>query len=291
MIKTILRKPYRILLTKLTARAIKKHNPKIVTVMGDGQTSIGREIIYTLLKQRFPVRRNLESPEAEFSVPLTVLGYLKYPKNFLEWLWITIKTCFSLVLNPQYNHVLILELNFLDPEILLHWLKILKPEATLITGSVPIDYSELGIKKVVKITTSHANDILKPFEIAAMQIGRFYRLTPGEIEKALSNFTLPSSKIRYFPGINDSIIIDATHLQYPIKLESVLELAQQESSRKENVIFTDLKADKAALKNTAWKINPKNYRPKEDDIIIFRGNRDELLQKHEYLFQSSTPLV
>jgi len=290
MIKSLLRKPYRKLLTKLTIKTINKHDPKIIAVMGDGQTSIGREIVYTVLKDHFPVRRNLESPESEFSVPLTALGYLRYPKNYFEWLKITLKIMFSLAVSPKYNHFLIFELNFFNPDILHHWLITLKPEAALITGSVPLDYSELGIKKVVKISGSLPDDLIKPFEMAAMQIGRFYRLKPEQIDRSLAKFTLPISKIRIFPGINNSTIIDATHFQFPIKIDSALELVDKKDSHNEKVAFTNSKRDKTLLKNAGWRVNPTKYQPKNNSIIIIRGNRKEMLQKYDYLFESNTPL-
>ncbi len=295
MIKKLFRKPYRKILTWLTLRTLVKHNPTVIAVMGDGQTSIGREMIYDLIKQKFPVRRNLESPEAEFSVPLTVLGYPTYPDNYPEWIWVLIKSYFLVRKNPSYRHFLILELNFMDPEILSHWLKILKPETALIVGSVPVDYSEFGIKKIVKITDIHPEDILKPFEMAVHQIGRFYRLEPQEIEQAIKNFSLPSSKIRFYPGKNSSVLIDATHYYLPVRLDAVLELVingDDEEEKSNKIIFSNLKNDKILLKDyPKWQLNPKRYSPQPNDVIILRGNRVKNIDKYEYLFESKIPLV
>jgi len=291
MLKKILRKPYRKILTRLTKAIIKKHNPSIVVVMGDGQTSVGREIIYSILKTNFPVRRNLESPEAEFSVPLTVMGYLKYPQNIFEWVVVTLKFYFSLKTKPPYKHFLVLELNFTDKDILTHWLLTLQPEAALIVGSVPIDYSELGISKVVKISNSHPEDILQPFHMAAIQMGRYFRLDKQEVEEALKNFTFPSSKIRIFPGKNGSIIVDGTHFQLPINLTSVLEVMQDENSTDDRYIFTKIESDIKQLRNSTWNINLKNYQPKQNDVVILRGNRKTTLEKYDHLFESKEPFV
>ena len=295
MINKIFRKPYRKILTKLTLQTLAKHNPTVIAVMGDGQTSIGREMVYNLIKRRFPVRRNLESPEAEFSVPLTVLGYPNYPNSYPEWIWVLIKSYFLIRKNPSYTHFLILELNFLDSEILSHWLKVLKPETALIVGRTAVDYSEFNIKKVVKISVSHHEDILKPFEMATQQIGRFYRLDPKEIDEAIKSFSLPSSKIRFYPGKNDSILIDATHYYFPIKLGAALELVvngQGETEEGNKIIFTNLKNDKIILKNRPeWQVNPKNYTSQPNDVVIIRGNRVRNMEKYEYLFESKIPLV
>ncbi len=292
MLNKIFRKPYRELLAKLTAQALYKHKPNIVAVMGDGQTSIGRELVYHMIKSKFPARRNLESPEAEFSVPLTVLGYPNYPEKHWEWFWILIKYFFLIKKNPPYKHFLILELNFMDPEILSYWLKVLKPETVLIVGKVPLDYSEFSIKKVVKISHTHPEEILKPFELAAQQIGRYYKLGSEEVEKAIKTFSLPSSKIRFFPGINSSIIIDATHYYFPINLNSVLELVINDTDVGQKIIFTFNKKDQKPLKERDdWQINPQNYDPEPNDVIILRGNKFKNMHKFEYLFASKMPLI
>ncbi len=292
MLNKIFRKPYRRLLTNLTKLTLKKHQPTIIAIMGDGQTSIGREIVYHLIKTRFPARRNLESPEAEFSVPLTVLGYPSYPEHSWEWVRLLLKSYFLVKKNPPHKHFLILELNFIDPDLLSHWLKVLDPETALIVGRVPVDYSEFGIKKVVKINQTHPDDVLKPFELAVQQIGRFYNIEPNVIEQALSSFSLPSSKIRFFPGINNSVIIDATHYYFPIKLDSALELVQDDTEIGRKIVFTKNKKDINALKqHSDWLKNPKNFTPQNNDAIVLRGNKTVTMQEFEHLFASHMPLI
>jgi hypothetical protein len=289
MLKKLLRQPYKKLLAKLTEKTIEKHQPSVIAVMGDGQTAIAREIVYHLLKQKYPVRRNLESPEAEFNIPLTVLGYPKYPYTIFEWLEVLIKNYFNLKRIGPYRHFLVLELNFVDSKILDFWLKVLKPETALIVGNVPLDYSEYEIKKVVKITRHAGKDILGPYRIAVTQLGRFYNFTPEEVEKALESFSLPQSKIRFFPGKNGTTIIDATHYYFPIALSSVLELADAQEKTSRLILFSHLKADKNLVPKDAL-LNPKNYQPQENDIIIIRGRRDKKLVELEKLFTTRGPL-
>jgi len=292
MLNKIFRKPYRALLSELTTQTLKKHKPTVIVIMGDGQTSIGREIVYHLIKYKFPARRNLESPEAEFSIPLTILGYPNYPEKGWEWVWILVKSFFLIKKNPPHKHFLILELNFIDPEILAYWLNILKPETALIVGKMPLDYSEFHIKKVVKISNTHPEEVLKPFEMASQQIGRFYRLDAKEIENAIKTFSLPSSKIRYFPGINGSIIIDATHNYFPINLNSVLELVINDTDIGQKIIFTNNKKDLKTLKDQpGWAKNPKNFTPQSNDVVIIRGSKVKNLYKYEHLFSSRMPLI
>lgn len=288
----ILRKPYRKILTWLTKKTLQKHNPTVIVVMGDGQTSIGREMVYHLIKSKYPARRNLESPEAEFSVPLTVLGYTTYPQNALAWLWLLIKSYFLIIKNPSYHHFLVLELNFVLPDLLSYWLDVLKPDSVLIVGRVPLDYSEFGIKKVVKISQTHTEETLKPFKLAASQLGRYYKLSQEDIDKALKAFSFPSSKIRYFPGTNGSILIDATHYYFPVKLGAVLELVHDGSNVGRKIIFSHNDQDKALLrKNKVWEKNPNDYEPQPNDVIILRGPRPDMIRKFGHLFASDTPLI
>lgn len=278
------------MLANLAKKALEKHQSTIIAVMGDGQTSIAREITYQLLKNNFPVRRNIESPEAELSIPLTVLGYPKYPTNYFEWFKVILKNYFSLKKQISYHHYLILELNFVDPNLLDFWLMLLKPETVLIVGNVPLDYSNYDFKKIVKITSVPNQDILGSFKIAAKQIGRFYGISSEEIDKAIDTFSLPEAKIRYFPGENHSTIIDATHLYFPINLEAVLDLVENEKENSRVVVFTGNKDDLKKIKNKNFLVNPPNYRPQENDTIVIRGERSKVLAKLEYLFTSTKPL-
>jgi len=261
-------------------------------VLGDGQTAIGREIVFHLIKSEFPARRNLESPEAEFSVPLCVLGQPSYPTGAADWLWLPLKSLLAINKNPAHRHFLILELNFTNPELLTYWLEVLKPETALIAGQLPVDYSQFGIKKVVKINQTHPDELLKPFMMAAEQIGRYYRLEPTDINLALSTFTLPTSKIRFFPGAGGSTIIDATHYYFPVQLSSVLELIGDDLETSNRIIFTTDKRDLAYLqKFPQWVINPKGHTPKQNEVFVLRGDKRYILAKFGHLFASKMPLI
>ena len=63
----------------LTQAVIKKHNPTIIALVGERGTSVPREVLYHVLHKHRPTRRNIESPEAEFVVPLTIIGAEHYP--------------------------------------------------------------------------------------------------------------------------------------------------------------------------------------------------------------------
>ena len=174
--KKIFRKPFRYILSILTKAVIAKHKPTVIAVMGDGQTSIAREIIYEVIATTYPARRNLESPESEFSVPLTILGYPKYPKTLLDWLKMIGKTTVQFFKVKPYHHFLVLELNSIDLNILKYWLDITTSDVALIVGNTPINYSNYNFKKIIKVSAKDLDDILGPFKIAARQIAKFYNI-------------------------------------------------------------------------------------------------------------------
>ncbi|MFC1621962.1 hypothetical protein ACFL13_01065 [Patescibacteria group bacterium] len=290
LINKLLRKPYRQILKTLTKAVLNKHKPTIVAIMGDRQTSIGREVVYQVLKTKFPVRRNLETPEAEFSVPLTILGYPHYPKTNLEWIWVLIKTIGGLFTIKPYSHFLVLELNFVQKELMEYWLEITTPETAVIVGNSPIDQAQYNFKKLVKITSTHSQDILGPFKIAAQQVGKFYRIENQVIEQTLQTLNLPTSKIRLLPGKGGSLIVDATHYYKPTSLEAALEFVDEKEVGDKYLISNvpqDLQFAKSHLVQKGWQLNSQNLSPKNNDIIILRGNRVRVLQEQKLLINYS----
>jgi len=121
--KKLLRRVGRTVLKHLSRAVLNRHRPKVIAIVGDGPTAIAREAIYTVLKEKYPTRRNLESPEAEFSVPLTIFGAKTYPRSLGHWLNLTIKTVLQILVLKPYFHFLILELNATNLRILDFWLR------------------------------------------------------------------------------------------------------------------------------------------------------------------------
>jgi len=294
MLRKILRKPARKILIFLTSKVLEKHKPTIVSVMGDGQTSIAREVVYQVLSEKFPTRRNLETPEAEFSIPLTIIGYPEYPRSYLAWIKMIGKTIVQISTLKPYKHFLVLELNSTDTDILDTWLKITTSEVVLVVGKTPIDYEKYKFKKIVKISSSNSENILGPYKIAARQIAKFYEIDDSVVEKLFDTIELPNSKVRFFPGVNGSFVIDATHYYLPTKLASVLEVVDPNQEEGNTVIFTDNSQDKKYLdQNTnhlSLEVNPSNCAPRINDVIIIRGDRVKKLNEHKNLINMKIPL-
>ncbi len=301
IVNKLLRRPARALLKLITLAVIKKHKPTIVAILGDGHTSIARELIYQVLSAQHPVRRNLESPEAEFSVPLAILGYPNYPTNYYEWLKMVGKTTVQIFTIAPYEHFLVLELNSVKPDILKYWLEITTSQSVVsantvvVIGKTPIEYQKYNFKKVIKIANNEYLDLLGPVKIAANEIGKFYKIDPKNIDIALNSSSLPPSKIRFLDGTNGSLVIDATHYYYPTNLEAVIELVSLEDIQREKsslVIYSQSKEDQDILKKHSpelWTINPQNYTPRNNDVIILRGDRVKQLYNFRQLINSQIP--
>lgn len=288
--KKILRKYYRNKISVLTKKVLQIHEPTVIAVMGDGQTSVAREMIYKIIHTEFPARRNLEFPEAEFSIPFTVLGYPKYPSSLTEFLWVLVKTWYLTKKIEPYKHFLIIELNILNKEILDHWLNILKPETLMIVGNSLIDHSNYKFKKIVKIAGSGNDDLFSPIKMGVEQIARFYRLDPVKTQEELADIHFPESKIRMFPGVNKSMIIDGTYHYYPFDIDSVFELV--DTKEEKVIVFTENKKDVSFIKekNVSCLLNPKNYKPEKDDVVILRGLRGNTLSQYKNLIDSKHPI-
>ena len=103
---------------------IEKHKPTIIGIIGSGETSIAREVIYAVLSQAYPTRRNLESPLVEFSLPLTIIGSSDYPTTFFKWIILTARTLWQIVTVKPYHHFLVLEMSPAARLTLSYWLDI-----------------------------------------------------------------------------------------------------------------------------------------------------------------------
>lgn len=277
MIKKLLRQPFRRYLRNITIQTLNKHEPSVIAVMGNGQTAYAREAIYYALNPFAPVRRNVESPEAEFSVPLTIIGYPSYPANIMEWIKFVLYVSIAAKKIKPYKHILILELNSQKQEILEFWLEAIKPEVGVIVGSTPVDYSTLGLLKLVKITDTNNENNFGGAKMAALQIAKFFRFDQSITEEALEKMEPPVAKVNMLPGKNESWILDTTYNYLPIKIEAVFELVDPQASRV--VLISSNKSDiKKFKRNASFKniiINPKNFSPQKNDYIIVRGRKQD----------------
>ncbi|MCK5211467.1 hypothetical protein KAJ89_02075, partial [Candidatus Parcubacteria bacterium] len=95
---------------------IKKYKPKIIGVTGSvGKTSV-REAIYTVLKEKYSVRRSIKNYNNELGVPLTIINAEAPGKNIFGWL-VVFYRALKLIIFKDQNHpeILVLEMGVDKP--------------------------------------------------------------------------------------------------------------------------------------------------------------------------------
>lgn len=257
----VLRRGLRIVLRHLTQAVLKKHKPKIIALVGESQTAIAREALYTVLHEHFPTRRSIEAPEAEFVIPLTIFGTDSYPQNIYAWLKILVKTVAQTIFFKPHFHILILEMTTGLTEILNYWLEITKPDILITCGRHPqsgyiTEETAIRLPKV-------RNGYLKPYKKLALKIGQELAIPEKEILDGLSKFSLPAPRIKILPGEKGNLVIDATYKYFPPPLKSLEEVLAPLSG------------------NKVWIRCPKDWKEAEvkpQDVVVILGPRKELLE-------------
>ena len=289
-----LRRLLRLILKYSAKAALKKHAPEVIAILGAGETAIAREAIYTALKTELPVRRNLESPEAEFSVPLAIFGAKSYPKENTAWVTLLIRTFFQLLFIRPYHHYLILELNAVRPEILRYWLEITKPETAVICGNfTDTDLLPKSPGRIFRVAsqTPAANqlspaDPYQPYLNMARTVGLFYKIPPDKLEAALTDFELPRGRIRLLTNKYQQTIVDATYYYSPPPLSAVIEVAANLPGGKLLIISPRHRA-KAVNQSAEFAVTePYTVIPLKDySVIILYGPRKEFYPLRKKLLE------
>jgi len=127
----------------LATKAIRKYNPKVVTITGSvGKTST-KEAVFAVLSRKYRVRKNEKNYNNEIGVPLTILGLKGGGGNFFMWLKELIKATIF-VFSPKlhdYPQFLVLELGADRPGDIKYLCQIVKPDVGIVT-SVGISHLE-----------------------------------------------------------------------------------------------------------------------------------------------------
>lgn len=263
--KDLFRPVLRQVLKVLTILVLKKHKPTVIAIEGSGQTSIAREVIYAVIQTTFPVRRNQESPEAEFSVPLTILAYSHYPGSNMEWVWVLTKTCLQLITIKPFFHFLVLELNAPNPEIVDYWKQIVQPAKSFV------------------VEENEGDDLLEPHFGLAWEVADSFGISEQKVVEVLTNFSLPEARIDIRKGKNGSLILDATHYYIPIKLDSILELIPTDARRL--IYYGKDRSEMQLLRSldTRWVFNPPQLEHTAEDVIVLRGSRTQTFPLYRHL--------
>jgi UDP-N-acetylmuramyl pentapeptide synthase len=122
------------LILALLARAVvRRYRPHIVMVTGSvGKTST-KDAVAAVLATRFFVRKSEKSFNSEFGVPFTILGVDNPWNNPLAWFSLMKRAVALLVLPNHYPKMLVLEVGADKPGDLARILRIVTPDAVVVT--------------------------------------------------------------------------------------------------------------------------------------------------------------
>ncbi len=119
---------------------MRKYTPKVVMVTGSvGKTST-KDAVAAVLAEKFYLRKSEKSFNSEIGVPLTIIGSKNPWSNPLAWLSLFGKALVLLFLPNDYPQMLVLEVGADQPGDLQKILRIVKPDAVVVTllPSVPV---------------------------------------------------------------------------------------------------------------------------------------------------------
>jgi UDP-N-acetylmuramyl pentapeptide synthase len=123
------------ILQNLARWALAKHDIELIVVTGWVGVDLAKEGIYTLLKERYIVRRNTRHVWWDFSVPLNILGFVDKRRTFLGWIGLICKSYLLLLFGSKSKHTLILSAWSNNESTAKYWQKIVKPDYLVIVNN------------------------------------------------------------------------------------------------------------------------------------------------------------
>lgn len=149
-------------LEKLTIKYFKKHNPKLIVVVGSVGKTTTKNAIATVLHPKFRIQAERGNLNSELSVPLAILGIEFPPEELLRSIrvWRRIfKAMRQRIREPQGVDVIIQELATDAPGQIPHYGTYLRPDMAIITAVAPEHMANFpgGIDEVAKEELSVAS--------------------------------------------------------------------------------------------------------------------------------------
>ena len=170
-----IRRPLSWMLKLLSRWAIQKHGLRFIVVAGPHGTKLTGELISELLSPDVVLRKQLEKPFWDYSIPLAILGYEDRRYGLGEWIVLILRILYQLSIGRRNFSWIILQMSTHLPEIASYWLDIVTPEYVVLVnrdeeGSV---LEEILIKKVKKNVIYYAtdNDEMLDRSSAAVRVG------------------------------------------------------------------------------------------------------------------------
>ena len=127
------------MLARLSSWAITKHEMKLLVVAGRHGTKLTGELLADMLSPDLVIRRQLEMPFWEYSIPLAILGFEDRRYTPVEWSVIILRTVFRLLFRGKNPTWTILQINTYMYEILHYWVNVISPGILVLVHPDPED--------------------------------------------------------------------------------------------------------------------------------------------------------
>ena len=123
---------------RLVRKYFKKHNPRLIVVVGAAGKTTTKVAIATMLTQKFKVRMDSSNHNTDMSVPPAILG-VEYPKNPQNpFAWLSVLSAMRKKINQESDvDIIIQELGTDHPGEILHFGKYLRPDLAVVTSILP----------------------------------------------------------------------------------------------------------------------------------------------------------
>jgi UDP-N-acetylmuramoyl-tripeptide--D-alanyl-D-alanine ligase len=152
------------ILTWQAKKVLARYKPRIIAVTGNvGKTST-KDAIYSVLSQKFYVRKSQKSFNSETGVPLTILGLSTGWNNPFKWIINFIKGLWLVYFESTYPEWLVLEVGADRPGDLAWLMSWLTPDISVLTkiAKVPVHVEYFGTREAVVAEKTHVITALKP---------------------------------------------------------------------------------------------------------------------------------
>ncbi|MCA9379682.1 hypothetical protein KC675_00730 [Candidatus Dojkabacteria bacterium] len=146
-------------LSLLSSWAIRKHKIKLIVILGIGGSDIVKEILYTVLREKMNIRRNIADIWWDLSIPLNVLGYEDKQRSSVEWINLIFSAFVALIKNKSNPQGLIINADTSKKSTVDYWSKFVHPDYLVV-----LNYDENSLltnRLLTQINTTEGKIIIR----------------------------------------------------------------------------------------------------------------------------------
>jgi len=140
-----------------------KYKPEIIGITGSVGKTSAKEAIYTVLKRKFKVRRNIKNYNNEIGVPLTIIGAESPGKSIFGWLRVLFNAgMLILKRDKDYPEILVLEMAVDRPGDMKYLMSITECNIGVVTLIGPVHLEFFGSLEKIQEEKGELIKKLKP---------------------------------------------------------------------------------------------------------------------------------